>query len=221
MSRSYQNDLTGQTFGLWTVIGAAQPDKIGRAKWLCRCSCGKERVVTADNLLRGVSTSCGHTRFAKRRNDLTGQRFAHLTVMHLVSMSQPIWHCRCDCGREVDVAARNLKYGHTTSCGCAQRAAQLDTDNRIGSIKISPLTGPFETNIRAKWFRVSDGSHTWEFKNLSKFVRDNADMFGCDPANKSQWERVAKGLYAAARAHCQWYGWTVERLDKDGKEGTP
>lgn len=221
MTRKYHNDLTGQTFGLWTVIEAAQPDKVGRAKWLCRCSCGKERVVTADNLLRGMSTSCGHTRFAKRRNDLTGQRFGRLTVMHFVSMSPATWHCRCDCGREVDVAANNLKSGHTTSCGCALRAAQLDIGNRMPSIKNSPLTGPFETNLRAKWFRVSDGLHTWEIKNLQKFVRDHADLFDCDPEIKPQWEKVAKCLYASAQRRHRWHGWTVERLDKDDKEGTP
>lgn len=56
--------------------------------------------------------------------DLTGKRFAHLTVLkegngkdygghHYVS-----WICKCDCGKIVDVITGNLKSGNTKSCGC-------------------------------------------------------------------------------------------------------
>jgi len=47
-------DLTGQTFGRWTVL-----EFKGQAKWLCRCSCGTEKVVGGSSLRRGNSTSCG------------------------------------------------------------------------------------------------------------------------------------------------------------------
>ena len=73
-------DLTGQTFGHWTV-----PDLRSRINTVgqngsCRCDCGEERVVTASNLRRGVSTSCGHTRGENHRKNLIGQRFGRLTV---------------------------------------------------------------------------------------------------------------------------------------------
>lgn len=62
--------------------------------------------------------------------DLTGQRFGMLTVMHrgedrvLKSGARRImWHCKCDCGNEVDVMAINLKSKHTSSCGCARKKA--------------------------------------------------------------------------------------------------
>ncbi len=32
----------------------------GHSKWICRCSCGVERVVIGGNLRRGKSISCGH-----------------------------------------------------------------------------------------------------------------------------------------------------------------
>lgn len=47
-------DLTGKTFGRWTVV-----EFLGQAKWLCRCSCGAEKAVGGANLRRGISTSCG------------------------------------------------------------------------------------------------------------------------------------------------------------------
>jgi hypothetical protein len=49
-------DLTGQRFGLWTVLAYAGNHP---TKWLCRCDCGSERVVRAGNLKSGISNSCG------------------------------------------------------------------------------------------------------------------------------------------------------------------
>lgn len=218
-------DLTGQTFGHWTVLEPAEPDKYGRAKWLCRCDCGKERVVTADNLRRGVSTSCGHARGENHRKDLIGQRFGRLTVTRYVRYSSTanssIWRCRCDCGKETDVSGRNLMTGHTTSCGCAMAEAQQSPAARVKALLESPLTGPYETNIRSKWYRVSNGAHEWEIKNLSKFVRDHVELFGIDPEDKYEAKRTAKMLYGASYDHCRWHGWTVIQFDpNEHKEST-
>jgi hypothetical protein len=50
-------DLAGQTFGRLTVIERVA--HIPRPHWLCRCECGTERIVRADNLRRGLTRSCG------------------------------------------------------------------------------------------------------------------------------------------------------------------
>lgn len=210
-------DLTGQTFGHWTVLEPAEPDKYGRAKWLCRCDCGEERVVTASNLRRGVSTSCGHTRGENHRKNLIGQRFGRLTVTRYVRYSSTanssIWRCRCDCGKETDVSGRNLMTGHTTSCGCSMAEAQQSPAARVKALLESPLTGPYETNIRAKWYRVSNGAREWEIKNLSKFVRDHVELFSIDPEDKYEAKRTAKMLYGASYNHCRWNGWTVIQIE--------
>ena len=51
-------DLTGKTFTRWTVLKRAghQGAKI---TWLCRCSCGTEKIVPGDGLRNGTSKSCG------------------------------------------------------------------------------------------------------------------------------------------------------------------
>ena len=53
------NDLTGKTFGYYTVISRAPNDKHGSAMWLCRCKCGTEKVVRGSSLVSGVVQSCG------------------------------------------------------------------------------------------------------------------------------------------------------------------
>lgn len=63
-------DLTGQQFGRWTVLQRAENTATGTARWLCRCSCGKERSVISQSLRLGRSTSCGcfHNEFMYRRS---------------------------------------------------------------------------------------------------------------------------------------------------------
>lgn len=56
-------DLTGQKFGRLIVIERAenrvQPNGHRCTQWLCKCDCGKEVVVSALNLKRGHTRSCG------------------------------------------------------------------------------------------------------------------------------------------------------------------
>lgn len=56
--------------------------------------------------------------------DLTGQHFGHLTVLHRApnrlskgGFPKVYWHCLCDCGREVDLSAQELRSDSTRSCG--------------------------------------------------------------------------------------------------------
>lgn len=60
-------DITGQTFGKWTVLQAAEiRTTTGHRQWLCRCVCGTERVVPGGNLKNGASVSCGCYKVSKQ-----------------------------------------------------------------------------------------------------------------------------------------------------------
>ena len=53
--------------------------------------------------------------------DLTGKRFNYLTVIERYghdSQGSVTWKCQCDCGNKTITTSRNLKSGHTKSCGC-------------------------------------------------------------------------------------------------------
>ena len=52
------NDLKGKTFGKLTVLrrGKNKGEKIG---WVCRCTCGRETLVSAWSLAGGKTSSCG------------------------------------------------------------------------------------------------------------------------------------------------------------------
>ena len=51
-------DLTGQKFGMLTVICTA-PNIKTKTAWLCRCDCGEERIVRTKDLRAGKVSNCG------------------------------------------------------------------------------------------------------------------------------------------------------------------
>lgn len=52
-------DLTGQTFGLWTVKRRIKIEGRKDTIWECECRCGQIKHVSASHLTRSKSKSCG------------------------------------------------------------------------------------------------------------------------------------------------------------------
>lgn len=50
-------DITGQKFGKLTVIKFSHINK--SSYWLCKCDCGKEKVIWINSLKQGSTRSCG------------------------------------------------------------------------------------------------------------------------------------------------------------------
>lgn len=65
-------------FGRWLVVAAANKDKSGKSRWLCRCECDTTRPVLECSLISGKSVSCGcYSREQTRRNGLGNKRHGH------------------------------------------------------------------------------------------------------------------------------------------------
>lgn len=112
-------NLIGQQFSLLTVMSRQENDIRGNSKWLCRCSCGKEKISRACDLLRGSVKSCGCARYPKPL-EVTGQKFGRLRALSK-SQDGPTnyhWNCLCDCGKEHKAASHHLLNGRIRSCGC-------------------------------------------------------------------------------------------------------
>jgi hypothetical protein len=53
--------------------------------------------------------------------DLTGKTYGRLTALSRTGTSldrRTLWLCRCACGNETEVTGKDLRTGHTQSCGC-------------------------------------------------------------------------------------------------------
>ena len=73
----------------------------------------------------------------KLRNNLIGQTFDYLTVLHRSEnrgngkKPEVIWECQCLCGKIVTVKGYSLISGHTKSCGCRKIKHGLTHKERL------------------------------------------------------------------------------------------
>lgn len=63
-------DLTGQKFGLLTVIGLKDTDT-RKTYWICQCDCGNVKEVRSDSLISGAIKSCGCLKKKQDKINLT------------------------------------------------------------------------------------------------------------------------------------------------------
>lgn len=117
----------GQTFGRLTALYQVLSNDSGSGeKWHCVCTCGRETDVTPYDLIRGHTRSCGC--LVTENKDLTDQRFGRLVALYPTEMrkhGKVVWHCRCDCGNEVDCSSTMLRTGASMSCGCSRQGENL------------------------------------------------------------------------------------------------
>ncbi len=119
-------DLTGQKFGLLTVLHKDAASPSGKAKWICLCKCGNATSVDSGSLRSGKTKSCGCVT-RQLKYDLTGAQIGYLRVIGITKKSRyrsndKRWKCVCqNCGRTIDVGSYWLRngnpYGH---CKCTR-----------------------------------------------------------------------------------------------------
>lgn len=52
-------DLVNQRFGRLVVVRRGASTCRGETRWVCRCDCGREKLVLSNSLRRGLTSSCG------------------------------------------------------------------------------------------------------------------------------------------------------------------
>jgi len=57
--------LAGSKIGTLTVVSRTKNEKGNRARFVCKCQCGQEHVIFADELLTGKYTACACTKGKK------------------------------------------------------------------------------------------------------------------------------------------------------------
>ena len=149
-------DLTGRRFGKLTVMEKTQQRREGYVVWKCLCDCGNEILVNSRHLKRGTVKSCGCEKKTTSRHgniaeDLTGKVFADLTVLRRAEnrKGRTCWLCRCICGNEKVVLAKDLKSGKVKSCGCRIHAPRNNREELAGR-QFGRLTALYATDMRDK-----------------------------------------------------------------------
>jgi hypothetical protein len=162
-----------------------------------------------------------------RGHDLTGQRFGRLVAV--VRMAQRmngsiVWRCRCDCGATHEVAAADLRFNKTKSCGCLHREVSSKQGiinghaNRRHGHRLLKASRTYET-WRAMHKRCADPENKYYggkgikvCERWSSFDNFLADM-GERPKGKTidRWPNPA-GDYEPG--NCRWATGREQRLNR-------
>ena len=133
-------DLTGQRFGLLTVVEPAESFilKNGkpRTRWLCKCDCGNQTISTTPSLRDGSTISCGcerKKRAAAARTKImeneNGKRYGNLLITNVFRKEgRTCVDFICDCGTRGTTKLEYLKNGHTCSCGCKKNDSKMEKE---------------------------------------------------------------------------------------------
>lgn len=89
--RCRAEDLTGRTYGLWTVV--ARSDAVSEATgsktlWECECECGDRHQVERCNLVTGNSEGC----WKCRRNVIEAKRFPKIWYRKFIEQAKSRGH---------------------------------------------------------------------------------------------------------------------------------
>lgn len=127
-----------------------------------------------------------------KEKDLTNQRFGKLIALYKCNYKKGNrypWHCKCDCGNEIDVIPNSLLAGKTKSCGCLRKKNMLQIRQKVDYSKnIKDLTGQKFGKLTAlkrltehhpiKWLCQCDcGNQT--IVNSHDLVSKNTSSCGC------------------------------------------
>lgn len=174
-------DLVGERYGKLTVLERVI-DETKRSKWLCQCDCGNKKVIRNDALRAKVkpTRSCGCV--SSNAQDLTGRRFALLTVIEDTgkrSHRKKIYKCRCDCGNISYVPSYSLNNGGTKSCGCLIPIISSESNRGERHPNYNPnLTD--EDRMARRYILNKESHKTWR---TSIFERDDYTCQKCGARN--------------------------------------
>ena len=194
---SVANNLTGQVFGRLTVIErcAIKERSRIRYKWHCICNCGKETLVEASHLMRGVVKSCGC--YARQKMTTHGQSHTKAHRIWIAMRNRclnPNNASYADYGgRGIKICARWDSYeAFVEDMGQPEGSMQIDRINNDGNYEPS----------NCRWATIKDQSRNRRttkrivYKGRALCITEWADMTGIS-ANV-----LRKRLYE--------YGWPME-----------
>lgn len=193
------NDLSGQKYNLVTILSPTNKrDSSRRVVYKCKCDCGTIFETAGTKVKKGYVKSCGclqkinlqkYLDTVNYATDETGNVYGKLTVLYRngsTSNWQAIWHCRCECGKEIDVPGTRLRSGQI-SCGCLNMSKEaysiylLLKQNNISFVTEKKFQEckdikalPFDFYVQDKYIIEFDGiQHFHSFKHFGgdeKFI---------------------------------------------------
>lgn len=113
-------DLTNTVFGNLIVISKQNALTTKSKKWLCKCSCGVDVILTSTDLLRTKKprTNCGCLNTRKIYPSLLNKIYGKLKVIYETksNRNRRAWACLCECGKTTIQETSFLVSGIVLNC---------------------------------------------------------------------------------------------------------
>lgn len=127
------------------------------------------------------------------RANLEGAKFGRLSVEQCLGVAKGgyrWWGCVCECGGRIAAKSREIRRGHTQSCGCLQREirASKGGQNKLpaGHASRNELLASYKKSARER-------GHEWALSDNEAFALLSGDCVYCGtPPNKER--RPNKGV---------------------------
>lgn len=199
-------DLIGRRFGKLVVISRAENSKDDRSMWLCKCDCGKEKIIKGKYLLNGNTKSCGclSTELLIRRNIESGCRGGESYEKIYYTWYNMISRCKKGHGedgenyksRGISICKEWESYENFRDWSLENGFSENLTIDRVDN------DGDYEPS-NCRWTTVQvqannrRSNHNVEFNGVTKTLAD--------------WSRFLNLDYGMLRARIK-YGWGTDRL---------
>ena len=191
-------NITGNRYGKLVVIKPTnERNSNGSIKWECLCDCGKTYYSSSSDLKRRKSCGC-----KTKLNDLSGHKFGRLTVMYRSDnrCKQTYWHCKCECGKEIDVYAQHLLTGKNISCGCVslERIRELNKTHGLSNTRLYDIW----CGMKARCFNEKSKSYS---------IYGGRGITVCN-----EWKEDFISFYEWSLANGYSDDLSIDRIDADG-----
>lgn len=194
-------DITGKRFGRLLVVGRGEPLN-GHTRWICKCDCGRERLVHGSSLKSGNTTSCGcyRTENAKRLYSGVRQNDKRLYA---------VWN---------GIKQRCLNKNNKSYKNYGGRGIKIDEKwaNNYESFYNWAMESGYQSGMEID--RIDNNGNYCESncrfvsKELQSNNKRNVKLFEIDGTKKSlsQWCRVYGKDYYLVRQRVYKLGWSIK-----------
>ena len=127
--------------------------------------------------------------YVKKQNVYIGQKYDKLTVISLNGIkkypsrnTENIWHCKCECGNEINILERSLLKDCHHSCGCS-KLNDL-TGKKFGRLTVLSRSNNNTNDKKPKWICCCDCGNLTEVAGNS-LISGRTKSCGCLKAETS------------------------------------
>ena len=150
-------------------------------------------------------------------SNIQGKKFERLTALYPLQARckkrYVMWHCRCECGNEIDVSYNDLTSSNRKSCGCRKKehdealhgflthvdgtsldilkSKKIPTNNTTGYKGVYLINGKYEAKIvfQKKQYHLGKYACPEEAARVRQEAEER--LFGTVVAHYEQWKKIA------------------------------